>query len=50
MRKEREAAKPVVTRLCGIYYGIKQKEKLSGAAADKPGLEIITGMWSCFGL
>lgn len=49
MRKERNPAKPAATRLCGIYYGIKQKEKLSGAAADKPGLGIITDMCSSTG-
>ena len=27
MRKERNPARPAVTRLCGIYYGIKQKER-----------------------
>lgn len=26
-RKERNPARPAVTRLCGIYYGIKQKER-----------------------
>ena len=50
MRKERNPARPAVTRLCGICYGIKQKERLSGEAADKPGLGIITGMWSSVGM
>ena len=50
MRKERNPARPAVTRLCGIYYGIKQKERRSGAAVDKPGLGIITGMWSSVGM
>lgn len=44
MRKERNPAEPAATRLCGIYYGIKQKERQFGVAVDKPGLEIITGM------
>ena len=35
MRKERNPAKPVVTRLCGICYGIKQKERLCGNLRDR---------------
>lgn len=50
MRKERNPARPAATRLCGIYYGIKQKERRSGVAVDKPGLGIITDMWSSVGV
>ena len=34
-RKERNPARPAATRLCGIYYGIKQKERRSGVEVGK---------------